>query len=102
MEKTIDIDVCVSQTLSKTYTISTSDFTTEENGNESWHIVGKTDFTDDFKDSGHKTPEELIEQLKKLCEYLLVGSHPYDGEDLMKMIEECSFWTNDETIVVKE
>jgi len=102
MEKTIDIDVCVSQTLSKTYTISTSDFTTEENGNESWHIVEKTDFTDDFKDSGHHTPEELIFILENLCRQLIKGEKVQEKKDLEKIMEECRFWTVDETISVKE
>lgn len=102
MEKTIDIEVCVSQTLSKSYTIETSEFTTEENGNESWHSVGKTDFIDDFKDSGHYTPEELLFILENLCGRLIKGEKIQEKENLEKIMEECRFWTVDETIVVKD
>lgn len=104
MEKTIDIDVCVSQTLSKSYTIRTSDFTTEENGNESWHTVEKTDLTDDFFDSGHYTPKDLILALEELCTWLIIKEIvPKEEHPRLKdLIKECLFWTNDETIVVKE
>lgn len=102
MEKTIDIDVCVSQTLSKTYTISTSDFTTEECCEDTWHSIMKSDFTNDFKDSGHHTPEELIFILENLCRQLIKGEKVQEKKDLEKIMEECKFWTVDETIAVKE
>lgn len=100
MKKTIDIDVCISQTLSKNYTIKTSDFETEHCGEDTWYSLTKSDFTDDFKDSGYRTPEELIKELGKLCESLLEGNKSYTTEKLIQLIGECAFWTVDETIAV--
>lgn len=102
MEKTIDIEVCVSQTLSKSYTIETSEFTTEECGKDTWHFITKSDFTDDFKDSGHYTPEELLFILENLCGRLIKGEKIQEKEELEKVMKECRFWIVDETIVVKE
>ena len=95
-----EFDVTISQTLSKTVTIVTTNYNYYEDADEDGSYVGydtsDTNWNKEYSESYH-TPLELIGILKKVLQ----------GEELSqrlknKLINECDDWCDDETEFTEE
>lgn len=121
----LDCEICISQTLSKTQTVTVTDYIeggieeeweTDEETGRSYRVgvrvppdTTDTDWKSAYADQ-HETPLELIALLKKKCEgelELLEKLKP--SMQTMKsiaylkyLIAECSGWVDDETEVIPE
>ena len=112
-----DFDVTCSQSLSKTVTVTTSNYVHYvedgcEDGvgyHDEWDEFPNTNWSDEYSESGHYTPLQLIQMLKvrvekelKELELLPIDSrHPYtkaaEVRKLKHLIEECDDWCDAET-----
>ena len=115
-----EFNVAISQTLSKSTTVSTNDYTPCcdegcEDGvgyHDEWDDTSETNWTQVYAED-HKTPLELIAMLKEYLEKDLKALRETIEPDnrsfkttqarrLEGLIEECEDWVVDETEVVEE
>lgn len=116
----VEVSVMCSQTLSRTVTCETCDYNP---GYEDMDAEGPYREPDDFSDTDwhevykaeHKTPLELIQALKELCEAQLddIANTPVSSLDnsremrkkmryLKDLIEECSGWVEDDLEIMQD
>lgn len=104
-----DFDVTVSQTLSKTVTVTTNDYEPEivsekHNGIYEYNaITDNTDWEAAYCED-HFTPEQLISLFKRYLQAELGGkqSIPKSPSYLKHLIKECEDWCIDETEFIEE
>ena len=112
-----DFDVCISQTLSKSTTISTNDYIPGAEGCDyepdgeggysacGWHDPDDTSETD-WKRAYEEcamTPLEIIKNAEKIAKALLEeGKTRVGGVYLKSLVEECQDWNEDELEVMEE
>ena len=103
-----DFDVLISQTLSKSTTVTTSDYIPvserEEDFCNYYSDTSNTNWKEAYNESGNYTPLELIEEFKKFLE-----KHRPDPIIDMKeykrytfLIKECEGWVEDDIEVMEE
>lgn len=99
-----DFDILVSQTLSKSTMITTSDYIPEydEEDGRTYANTEYTEWKQAFNDSGCYTPLELIEEFKKWLEEELPTLEGNKLRQAKIFIEECKDWQDDETEIVEE
>ena len=111
-----DFDVCISQTLSKSTTISTNDYIPgaegvdyEPDGEGGYCASGwadpddtsGTDWKKAYQDAA-MTPLEIINAAEKIAKALLEeGKTKVAGVYLKNLVEECQDWSEDETEVME-
>lgn len=109
-----EFNVAISQTLSKSTTVSTNNYTPccGVGYHDEWDDTSETNWTQVYAED-HKTPLELIAMLKEYLEKDLKAlretMEPDDrsfkatqARRLEGLIEECEDWVVDETEVVEE
>ena len=116
-EKEFDVTCC--QTLSKTVTVYTGNYTPGASGVDyepddeggytavGWHDdddTSDTNWADEYHENDHYTPQQLIELFKRYLEHMLddkvqVSTSP---SQIKHLIEECEDWQEDETEYVEE
>lgn len=99
-----DFDVCISQSLSKSTTISTNQYQPEYE-EETGHTYANTENTDWLKayNDCAMTPLEIIQKCGILSKALLSqGVVKLANIRLKELAEECDGWTDDETEVMEE
>ena len=113
-----EFDVTCSQSLSKTVTVTTNNYTPgassvnyepdDEGGYyaSGWHDpddTSDTNWSEEYQDNDHYTPLQLISLFKKHLENELnrMGDVK-DSRRIKHLIEECSDWTEDDTEYVGE
>lgn len=105
--KEIIFEVCVSQTLSRNTTVTTSNYSVKVNYDEDdYHKRIDTSGTD-WKEAyriNRMTPLKLIEELKSFLEKTLPDliASPKEYGRAKYLIEECEGWVEDDFEVVKE
>ena len=96
-----EFKVTVSQTLSKTVTVLTSNYNLEEDCDEDGYCrncdTSDTDWKEVYEEDYH-TPLQLIGFLKRLLE----GNEPISDSLKKHLIEECDNWCEDELVFVEE
>ena len=113
-----DFEITCSQSLSRTATVTTNNYIPGAEGCDyeegvafGWHDpdnTSDTNWADEYKSNGYKTPLELIEMLREYLEKDLRNIQrdmlPDDrsfkvtkARMLKGLIEECEAWTEDET-----
>lgn len=99
-----DFDILVSQTLSKSTMITTSDYIPEydEEDGRTYANTEYTEWKQTFNDSGCYTPLELIEEFKKWLEEELPTLEGKKLRQAKIFIEECEDWQDDETEIIEE
>ena len=123
-----DFEITCSQTLSKTVTVTTNnyipgtsgvDYERDDEGGyyaSGWHDdpdTSDTNWAEEYKENGFKTPLELIGLLKEYLEKdlrniqkdMLPNERSYKATKahmLKGLIEECEGWINDETEYIEE
>lgn len=123
-----EFDVTCSQSLSRTATVWSNNYIpgasgvdyepNDEGGYDAcgWHDeddTSDTNWADEYKNNGYKTPLELIGMLREYLEKdlrdiqkdMLPNDRSYNATKariLRSLIEECDCWTNDETEYVIE
>ena len=99
-----EFDVCLSQTLSRSTTISTNRYWPEYE-EETGHTYANTDDTD-WKEAYEEcamTPLEIIKNAEKIAKALLEeGKTRVGGVYLKSLVEECQDWNEDELEVMEE
>lgn len=100
-----DFDVVISQTLSKTTTVTTDSYNPyfdEEDG----HVYADTENTnwsEEYSRNDHYTPLELIELFKKHLEAELAKAEDArEKEKLQDLIDECSGWEEDDIEIFED
>lgn len=116
-EKEFDVTCC--QTLSKTVTVYTDNYTPGASGVDyepddeggytavGWHDdddTSDTNWADEYHDNDHYTPQQLIELFKRYLEHMLddkvqVSTSP---SQIKHLIQECEDWQEDETEYVED
>jgi hypothetical protein len=99
--------VCVSQSLSKTTTVNTNDYSElKEKDDVGGFLEIDTDdvvWADEYADNGHLTPLELINLYKQHCKAALdKNPNASDASWYKYIIEECDNWVSDDFEVVEE
>lgn len=123
-----DFEITCSQTLSKTVTVTTNNYIPGDSGVDyerddeggyyasGWHDdpdTSDTNWAEEYKENGFKTPLELIGLLKEYLEKdlrniqkdMLTNDRSYKATKarmLKGLIEECEGWINDETEYIEE
>ena len=122
-----DFEITCSQSLSRTATVTTNNYTPGASGVDYEYDVdgpvacgwqddddtSDTNWANEYKDNGYKTPLELIQMLKEYLQKDLEKWEEEDKKDPHKwaatqvrkfkgLIEECECWTEDETEFVEE
>jgi hypothetical protein len=96
--------VSISQTLSKSTKVSTSDYVEEvdEEDGHTYIYTEDTDWEEAYK-GYHYTPLELIEEFKKFLELELVRfGEVKDRSKIEALIKECEDWVEDDIAVCEE
>ena len=122
-----DFEITCSQSLSRTATVTTNNYIPGASGvdyepdgeggycAEGWHDdddTSDTNWADEYKENGYKTPLQLIQMLKEYLQKDLEKWEEEDKKDPHKwaatqvrrfkgLIEECDCWTEDETEFVE-
>lgn len=108
-----EFEVTCSQTLSKTVTVSTTNY--EEGVDEEWDKeeggvyksywcdTSNIDWAEEYAENDYHTPLQLINLFKRFLEDMVNGTettpkHPWF---LKRLIEECDDWCDDETEFIK-
>lgn len=115
-EKEFDVTCC--QTLSKTVTVYTDNYTPGASGVDyepddeggytavGWHDdddTSDTNWADEYHDNDHYTPLQLIGLFKQCLEENLKNGLVFKNPSTTKsLIEECEGWTEDETEYVED
>ena len=108
-----EFEVTCSQTLSKTVTVSTTNYeegVDEEYDEEGckcgyyWCDTSNVDWAEEYAENDYHTPLQLINLFKRFLEDMVNGTettpkHPWF---LKRLIEECDDWCDDETEFIKE
>ena len=122
-----DFNVTISQTLSKSVTLTTDDYTPGASGVDyeddgeggscaySWHDpddTSDTNWENEYDENGYYTPLQLIQLLKEYLQKDLVNiddvaiatdqNKTFLEGKIKHLIEECDCWTNDETEFIEE
>ena len=103
-----DFDVLISQTLSNSTTVTTSDYIPvserEEDFCNYYSDTSDTDWKEAYSESGHYTPLELIETFKKLLQENLPNpkEDPKKYRKYKNLIEECEGWVEDDIEIMEE
>lgn len=123
-----DFEVTCSQTLSRTVTVTTNNYVPGASGVDyepddeggccavGWQDpddTSDTNWAEEYKENGFKTPLELIgllkeyleKDLRSIQEDMLPNDRSYKATKarmLKGLIEECEGWTEDETEFIKE
>ena len=103
-----DFDVIISQTLSKSTTVTTSNYIPvserEEDFNNFYCDTSNTNWKDAYSESGHYTPLELIEKFKELLEKYMPDPivNMKDYKKARFLIEECKNWIEDDIEIMEE
>lgn len=96
-----EFEITVSQTLSKTVTVFTSNYNLEVDCDEEGCYrncdTSDTDWKEVYEEDYH-TPLQLIGFLKRL----LKGDEPISDSLKKQLIEECDNWCEDELVFVEE
>lgn len=96
-----EFEVTISQTLSKTVTVYTSNYNLEVDCDEEGCYrncdTSDTDWKEVYEED-HHTPLQLIGFLKRLLE----GNEPISDSLKKQLIEECDDWCEDELVFVEE
>lgn len=97
----IKVDVCTSQSLSKTVSVTTNNYTMD--GCEDEHPdydFSDTNWTEEYHDNDHYTPQQLMELFKQCL--ITMHEHGYvfksPGQDA-HLIKECEGWTVDDEYI---
>lgn len=104
----IEFDIFVSQTLSKSTKISTSNYakvtTVEPENNlyEEYVDITNTDFEQEFKENGHYTPLQLIHTLKDLLESKMETFSKSEQAKWKHVLKECEDWVEDDIEIMEE
>lgn len=109
--KPMDFNISISQSLSKSLKVSTSDYEPiiekemDDMGGFAYETAdtSNTDWKTVYENNRHETPMRLIEILKEMLlmykkQGLVFGSPEYTEH----LIEECNNWTDDETEFVED
>lgn len=100
-------DVCVSQSLSRSTQVTTSDYSIEVDGDEDGRFdtidTSETDWRAAYKEE-RMTPLELIGEFKSFIEKLLPDpvTHPKEYKRAKYLIKECEGWVEDDFEVVED
>ena len=123
-----EFEVTCSQSLSRTATVWTSNYIPGASGVDyepdgeggycasSWHDpndTSDTNWADEYKSNGYKTPLQLIQMLREYLEKdlrdiqkdMLPNDRSYKAtkaRQLKGLIEECDCWSEDETEYIEE
>lgn len=112
-----DFEVTCSQSLSRTVTVTTSNYVPGASGVDYEYDVdgpvavgwqddddtSDTNWNKEYEDCGYKTPLGLIQVLKEVLQTNLENGIVYKTPGTTKrLIEECDGWSDDETEYVKE
>ena len=108
-----DFEVTCSQSLSRTATVTTSNYIPGASGVDyesdgdggccacGWQDpddTSDTNWSDEYHSNGHYTPLQIIQHCEELCRYLLERDiTDYGKNSLKKLMEECQNWQDDET-----
>lgn len=100
-----EFEVTISQTLSKTVTVYTSDYLLEidedEDGGYRNVDTSETDWKDVYE-SDHHTPKQLIGILKRILEtHMKEGCVSLSDNLAKRLIEECNDWCVDDYEIVE-
>lgn len=104
--KEATFDILISQTLSRSTTITTSDYTIEGEQDEDGYCemidTTETNWKAPYKEQ-RMTPLELIGELKSLLEKALPDptTHPKEYNKAKYLIEECEGWIEDDFEVIE-
>lgn len=113
-----DFEITVSQTLSKGTTVTTTnyipgaegvDYEPDDEGGycaSGWHDpddTSDTNWEEEYDESGHYTPLQLIKMFKRYLQEEIEGTDTLDHspKHLEYIMEECDGWTEDETEFVE-
>ena len=106
-----EFDVLCSQSLSKTATVFTQNYTPiterEYDGETYFDVTdydtSNTDWGDEYHENDHYTPIQLIELFQKYLLDEVNGSCTVNKNNdyLNHLISECNNWTEDETMIVE-
>lgn len=89
-------DVYVSQSLSKSTSVVTNDYTPDENGEADTRTIC---WSDVYSESEHYTPLQLIGLLSRILEQKIKETRSKTKKQFYKfLIEECNGWIEDETV----
>ena len=98
-------DVCISQTLSRSITVTTDKYQPEYD-DENGHIYASTedtDWRDVYKESDCHTPLELIKLFGECLKAINKSGQVFITPGLdNKLIDECEGWCEDELEVIEE
>lgn len=105
-----EFEVTISQTLSKTVTVSTNDYepeVVEEKHNDIYEynaITDNTDWEQAYHENDYHTPEQLIGLFKRYLEAELGGKQdiPRSPSYLKHLIKECEDWYEDDIEYIGE
>lgn len=99
-----EFDVCVSQTLSRSTTIETSDYSPEydDEDGHTYYNTEETDWKQAYKEASY-TPLQIITMCDILAEYLMDQGVKRIGKIYLPYLHEaCEGWDEDDYEVIEE
>lgn len=99
-----EFDICISQSLSKSVKVSTSNYTPyyEEETGYTYPETDNTDWREVCDECGVYTPLELIQEFKKVLEENIETATGMRKYKYLNLIKECEGWIEDEIEIVEE